>query len=624
MNITFTNKKDRIIRLLRRVVAVFLVLMALALIIPQAMRISWAGTIYPNVYIGDVDFGGKTFKEAHTLLQKSWDTIHTEGIEVLYDNERIVLYPLVTAPGDPDLSYEVITLETEQTMNRLISIGRDASLWQLILQPYISLYYTYNVSAEVTIDRNAIEQIIRDSYGSHEQPAQDARFNIKGTSVSIVPEQTGTVIDIDKAVVDINSQLQSLQSNSIALSKITEFPLVTEADIAPLSKDATELLERVPFTFTVRFTEDNGRVFWWQDTATSTMVASWLTTTKASNGTLLTFNTNLDKYLNKVAEDVYREPRDAKFDISETTKRITQFQYSRNGLRLNIPETRQKFIRDLITNKQTRSELVLDLIEPNITTEATNDLGIKELLGTGTSDFSGSPRNRRINIKVASDKLNGLLIAPGEEFSLVTALKPFTQSSGYVPELVIKGNKLIPEIGGGACQIGTTLFRSTLDAGLDITQRQNHSFAVSYYNDENGLPGTDATIYDPAPDYRFKNDTENYILIQTHVGEDDILTYELWGTNDGRIASTTDPVILSTSPAPKTAYIETEDIEPGETDCSGGNVPGYHTTFNYSVTYTDGTAHSEDFESRYRPFQRVCLVGVEKDSEDIIDEGSKE
>lgn len=614
IRIVFTDTKDRIIRLLRHVGAAFLVIIVLALIIPQIVRITWAGTIYPNVYIGGVAFGGKTFDEAHALLQSTWDEIYTQGVEVLYNNERMVLYPMVTAPGDPDLSYEVITLDSESTMQQLIAIGREGPLWQRLVQPYVSMYYTYSIPAEVVVDHTGVEQIIRSSFNTQEQPAQDAKFDIHGTVVAVTPERIGTVVNVDAALNTLTKQLSRLQTNPITVTSITEYPTVTTEDIMPLTEAATEILERAPFTFTIRFTEDNGRTFWWQDTATSTMVANWLTVDKDANSEeiTLTFDDHLTTYLEDVAEKVYREPRDAKFDISESTKRITQFQYSRDGLSLNVPETHKKLVRDIITNKQNRSELVLDLVEPNVTTEAANDLGIKELLGTGTSNFAGSPYNRRVNIKVASDKLNGLLIAPGEEFSLVETLKPFTEASGYLPELVIKGKKLVPEVGGGACQIGTTLFRSVLAAGLDVTERHNHSFAVSYYNTPEGLPGTDATIYDPSPDFKFKNDTGNHVLLQTHVGVDNILTYEFWGTSDGRVASTTKPTILSTSPAPKTEYVETEDLEPGTTECSGHNVPGYNTTFNYNVTYADGSIHTEDFDSHYRPFQTVCLVGVEK------------
>jgi vancomycin resistance protein YoaR len=201
---------------------------------------------------------------------------------------------------------------------------------------------------------------------------------------------------------------------------------------------------------------------------------------------------------------------------------------------------------------------------------------------------------------------------------LVEALKPFTAEAGYRPELVIKGNKLLPEIGGGACQIGTTTFRAALSSGLEITQRRNHSFAVSYYNDENGLPGADATIYDPWPDFKFINNTPAHVLIQTHV-EGDELIYEFWGTSDGRQASTTKPAILARQSAPPTNYIETTDLPVGTTSCSGSNVPGYTTTFTYTVVMPDGEEKVENFDSYYKPWQKICLVGVEKKESELVD-----
>ena len=92
----------------------------------------------------------------------------------------------------------------------------------------------------------------------------------------------------------------------------------------------------------------------------------------------------------------------------------------------------------------------------------------------------------------------------------INRFEPFTIEAGYLPELVIKGDEIKPEIAGGLCQVGTTMFRAAMNSGLKITERQNHSLVVSYYNDlSNGNPGTDATIYDPHPDFRFLNDTGN-------------------------------------------------------------------------------------------------------------------
>ena len=118
---------------------------------------------------------------------------------------------------------------------------------------------------------------------------------------------------------------------------------------------------------------------------------------------------------------------------------------------------------------------------------------------------------------------------PGEEFSFNTRLGEVGPQEGYLPELVIKQNKTVPEYGGGLCQVSTTFFRAAILAGLEITERFPHAFAVKYYSPQ----GFDATIYPPHPDLRFKNDTPAHILVQTRI-EKTKLYFELYGTNDGR------------------------------------------------------------------------------------------
>jgi vancomycin resistance protein YoaR len=121
--------------------------------------------------------------------------------------------------------------------------------------------------------------------------------------------------------------------------------------------------------------------------------------------------------------------------------------------------------------------------------------------------------------------------------------------------------------------------------------------------------GTDATIYGPKPDFRFTNDTGNYILIQTKI-EGDNLVFEFWGTQDGRIAEQTKPVIYNVTAPPPTRYIETADIPEGEIKCTEHAVPGADTSFDYAVTYQNGEHKSQTFKSHYRAWQEVCLVGV--------------
>jgi vancomycin resistance protein YoaR len=176
---------------------------------------------------------------------------------------------------------------------------------------------------------------------------------------------------------------------------------------------------------------------------------------------------------------------------------------------------------------------------------------------------------------------------------------------------VIKGNKTVPELGGGACQFGTTMFRTALNTGLPITNRQNHSYSVSYY-----FPvGTDATIYDPAPDFKFINDTKHYILIQTKI-EENIMTFEMWGTKDGRVAEQTTPVLSNYVSPPATKIVETTDLAPGVTKCTEKAHTGVTASFDYKVTYEEGEVKEQNFTSKYKPWQEVCLKGVEKLSEE--------
>ena len=240
-----------------------------------------------------------------------------------------------------------------------------------------------------------------------------------------------------------------------------------------------------------------------------------------------------------------------------------------------------------------------------------NDLGIFELIGTGHSNFAGSPANRRHNIRTGASKLHGLVIKPGEEFSLVGALGAVDGSTGYLQELVIKDNKTIPEYGGGLCQIATTMFRAALSTGLPITERRNHSYRVSYYEPA----GTDATIYTPRPDLKFKNDTGNNILIQARFEGANDIYFDMWGKSDGRTATTTYPVIYNIVKPGPTQIIETTDLKPGEKKCTEKAHSGADAYFDYTVVYNQGKENENKvetrFSSKYVPWREVCLVGVE-------------
>lgn len=201
---------------------------------------------------------------------------------------------------------------------------------------------------------------------------------------------------------------------------------------------------------------------------------------------------------------------------------------AKKGRELLIDGNFENIIKQ-IKEKQTIIELLTKERGAEINENNINKLGIKELIGKGESNFAGSPANRIHNIKIAAEKLNGILLKPNQEYSLIENIGEINKETGYKPELVIKEDKTIPEYGGGLCQIATTNFRAAMNTGLPVTERQSHSYSVQYYDP----PGTDATLYIPHPDFRFFNDTNNYILIQTAISKNNLIL-ELYGTKDGR------------------------------------------------------------------------------------------
>jgi len=247
----------------------------------------------------------------------------------------------------------------------------------------------------------------------------------------------------------------------------------------------------------------------------------------------------LGNFIEDLARKVNKDPVDARFKVENG--KVTAFALSSPGLRLNKQKSLESFKKYLLTQDFSDSlELSTQKIQPEISSDSQDNLGINSLIGSGESNFAGSPKNRIYNIKVATNRFNGVLIKPGEEFSFVKILGEVDGEHGYLPELVIKHDKTEPEFGGGICQVSTTTFRAAINSGLKITARRNHAYPVSYYNPQ----GMDATVYVPRPDLRFINNTPGYILIETQI-EGTKLIFNFYGTDDGRKINIIGPKILS-------------------------------------------------------------------------------
>lgn len=614
---SFQIKKDNLIKWSLLLAAIFLTVLFLLGITYLVFDYKFRDKIYPGISIGSVNVGGLSSGEAISRLNKKVDSINQSGVVFSYFNQETVFFPIVHSL-ESDLAYQVADYDIEGAVAKAFNLGRINTLNKNTLENIINIFKKRNIPIIVTLEENQVEKFLNDNFSHFSTPAKDAKLISKtdnsNTSFDIVKEEYGQVLDFKKALIDLKNNLSNLDNSKIPLAVNASYPEILVADCLNINAKANRLLNRLPFTLRHQNNE------WLMD---KNRVLPWLTLKKINNEIAvgLDLATTTDYLEKTIAPKINIEPIDPKFEV--TDGKVKEFQIAREGTILDASASADLLEKTLLFASSTDVELIVTSKKSPFNADSINEFGINEIIGTGHSNFSGSPKNRRHNIAVGAATVNGTLITPGEEFSLLKTLGNIDKAAGYLPELVIKDNKTVPEYGGGLCQIGTTVFRGTIESGLPVTMRRNHSYRVSYYEPA----GTDATIYDPWPDYRFVNDTKNHILIQSRIDGDN-LYFDFWGTPDGRVATHTYPTIYKIVKPGPTKIIETVDLKPGEKKCTEHAHNGADAYFDYEIIYSkdnppadikDKTEITDEdyikktrFKSHYVPWQEVCLVGMEK------------
>lgn len=585
--------------------------------------------IYPGVFVGPVDVGGLTQQEAAAKISTATREVTENGLSVSVEN-ALVTIPLTTQGGnDPDFAIDLTSWNIDQAVLEAINQGRGSNPFVTALSPIIyGVFHHQTIPLPVTIQKDSLSLALFDAFPEASTPSQNAGFVVTpGTlahtwDISVTASVDGHIIDTESLFTAMQSNLEnSLYIPPLQATVLRQTAVIKLSDAEALIPQAKSLLENDPYTLT--FAPENGSTTTWDFSASD--IAPYLQPKITSSATIaIGLDQAILVLVNERTKAVIHPPADAKFMI--VNGKVKEFQGARDGWIVNEQQTLASLEAAIHDKTAGPFFLQADYQPASVQTSDVNDLGISEVLGVGESNLSGSPANRVKNIQNGATLLNGTLIKPDDTFSLLTTLGPFTEENGYLPELVIKGDRIIPEIAGGLCQIGTTTFRGAMNAGLPIVERRNHSLVVSYYNDpRNNLPGTDATIYDPSPDLKFTNNTGHYVLITTDINTTTgALAFTFWGTSDGRKASYSEPIVSSWIPAGETKNIETLDLAPGTTKCQSKH-PGANASFVYTLVNADGTTTEQTFTSSYRALPEICLVGVEKLSEPIdeaIDETS--
>lgn len=566
--------------------------------------------VAPGVRVGSLALGGMTKEEVGIALEDSLGRFLSQGFIFVYRGKRVSLESIEAYSSNIDLTRELLHFDKDAIVESLYTYGKNENFLKNAFVSLHSFLFGKNFSLPYTLDEETIQIFLEREFGEFVTHPKNATlvYEEETKKFRVERERVGKTFHFDKVIAEIHQAFRTPLYKIFYLELESEYPIYSETHLLSLLEEANALLEELPLVFIF---EDKK----W--TVGPDEFGPWIVPDLETKKLALAIDEeSFQNFFIPIKLEIDIPLQNAKFQIQDG--KVSTFLPSVSGKEVDLQRVKSILEEQLARRKF--SEIILETREilPVVTNEDVNDLGIKELIGVGHSNFKGSPKNRRHNISVGAQTMNGTLIAPLEEFSLVEVLGEIDASSGYLPELVIKGNKTIPEYGGGLCQIGTTTFRAAMASGLPIIERRNHSYSVSYYL-EDGLPGTDATIYPPHPDMKFHNDTGHFILIQTRIDGDD-LYFEFWGTLDGRVSTRTKPEVWDVVSPPATKIIETTDLQPGEKKCTEKSHKGLKAKFDYAVKYPSGEEKAQTFYSTYRSWQAVCLVGVEKVPEEDLSE----
>jgi vancomycin resistance protein YoaR len=253
------------------------------------------------------------------------------------------------------------------------------------------------------------------------------------------------------------------------------------------------------------------------------------------------------------------------------------------------------------------------VLQPQVRPDTLTSLGIVELVAQGKSSFENSAPYRVQNIQAGARQINGVLIAPGAEFSFNRTVGAIDETNGFTEGYAIIDGRTQLEWGGGVCQVSTTVFRAAFWAGVPITERNQHSFRIRWYEKFEPI-GMDAAIF-TAPggyDFRFVNNTDRWLLMETFADTvNEVLTVNLYGTKPNREVIQTPPSVTNEIFAPtKPRYVDDATLPAGtvkQTDTARG---GMDVRVGRIVKQGGVVMYQDTFFSRFQPWPDIFVRGT--------------
>jgi vancomycin resistance protein YoaR len=604
-----------LIRLAYTSAAVIAILLSLGVMGVALFQLDYQGRIYPGVRAWGLDLSGLTPSQAALALASAFDYPQTPAF-IFRDGDRA----WTATPAELGLAFDLAS-----TVNAAYRVGRSGQWPADWIAQFEAWYFGTQVSPVAVYEQSRtldyLAGIAQDVY----REAREASLATDGTSVTTAPGQIGRQLDVTAAALAVREQILRLGAGEVALKVIETPPLVLDASQqaaaaeAILSQPLILLIENpVPG-------EDPGP--WTIDRQT---LAGMLHIRRVQdNPNSARFEVGLDPaalraYLEPLAPQLAREARNARFIFNDDTRQLEVLEPSLNARRLDIDATTARINDELLKGAHT-VPLVFQSTPPAVASEMTGEqLGITQLVVSVSTSFAGSTAERVKNIKLASARFHGLLIAPNATFSFDDNLGDVSLDAGYAEALIIYGGRTIRGIGGGVCQVSSTVFRAAYFGGYPIVERSSHAYRVGYY-ERNGTwlaadgrsgawsdPGLDATVFAPLVDFKFLNDTPYWLLMEVYVNEQSgRLTWKFYSTWDGRQVTVSRAQVENVIPHPEPLYEEDPALPTGEIKqvdyaADGADVTVYRAITRDGVRLNEG---ERPLYTKYQPWRAIYHYG---------------
>ena len=586
-------------------VGIFLFLL-FSVIATSIFQKKYEGKIIPGVSISGVDVSGLSIEDASKKINEFLE-YPVEGRITLRDQDKT----WVVAP----IEFGMV-INTPETIRQAYQIGREGNIFSNPISQLRAYLDGLDISVIFLYDERVTSGYLQRIASEIEKPVIEAKLFLDGKTVVSSNGKIGRLLKIDVTLINISEALKQLKNceipliidevnpsvlnvepQAIVLQSLLNSPLIIKLPEQSMSDPGPWIIEPIVLSNMLKIE----KVF----------------IDETAEFQLGIYDSQLIPLLEEIERTIERNSQNARFIFNDDTRQLDLIQNAVVGRKMNLENTLKNFHEGLFTGGS-EIKVALDIDPPQVGDNATAaDLGITQLVVSESTYFRGSSNERIHNIRTASSQFHGILIAPGQTFSMSDALGDISLDNGYAEALIIYDNRTITGVGGGVCQVSTTLFRTVFKGGYPVVERHPHAYRVGYYEQiySGGKDiiwaGLDATVYVPLVDFKFTNDSQFWLLMETYVNvQAKQLTWKFYSTNDGRTVKWDTTGLQNIKPAPDPIFQENPELGLTEMKQVDWSAEGADVTITRTVM-KDGRIYFEDsFYTSYNPWQAICQHGT--------------